>query len=63
MVRVFFLLLLNLGFNGSAGNQNATANSFVSDSNFSSVFGASEPVGKLFVRLFHSLFALLLIGG
>lgn len=37
-----------LGFNGSAGNQNSTSNSFVSDSNFSSVFGASEPVGKLF---------------
>ncbi|KAJ6632808.1 Phosphatidylinositol-binding clathrin assembly protein LAP, partial [Pseudolycoriella hygida] len=32
------------GFNGSAANQNVTANSFVSDSNFSSVFGATEPV-------------------
>ncbi|XP_037027474.1 phosphatidylinositol-binding clathrin assembly protein LAP isoform X20 [Bradysia coprophila] len=33
------------GFNGSAGNQNSSTNQFVSDSNFSSVFGASEPVG------------------
>ncbi|XP_037027324.1 phosphatidylinositol-binding clathrin assembly protein LAP isoform X3 [Bradysia coprophila] len=36
------------GFNGSAGNQNSSTNQFVSDSNFSSVFGASEPVGPYY---------------
>ncbi|XP_055847491.1 phosphatidylinositol-binding clathrin assembly protein LAP isoform X15 [Episyrphus balteatus] len=37
---------LNNGFNGSAtGGQGSSANAFVSDSNFSSVFGNTEPTG------------------
>ncbi|XP_055922860.1 phosphatidylinositol-binding clathrin assembly protein LAP isoform X4 [Eupeodes corollae] len=34
---------LNNGFNGSATGQGSAANAFVSDSNFSSVFGNTEP--------------------
>ncbi|XP_055922881.1 phosphatidylinositol-binding clathrin assembly protein LAP isoform X24 [Eupeodes corollae] len=33
------------GFNGSATGQGSAANAFVSDSNFSSVFGNTEPTG------------------
>ncbi|XP_055922870.1 phosphatidylinositol-binding clathrin assembly protein LAP isoform X13 [Eupeodes corollae] len=36
---------LNNGFNGSATGQGSAANAFVSDSNFSSVFGNTEPTG------------------
>lgn len=38
-----------LGFNGTTGAP-AGNNTFVSDSNFSSVFGATEPVGKHYVQ-------------
>lgn len=49
---MFIINVYCTGFNGTSAAPPASNNTFVSDSNFSSVFGAAEAVGKSFPLIY-----------